>query len=85
MSAFDLRYTILYWLFVKSDWRSGKRSTCSSIRSRSSPFFMKLLKSGRWLASEVSLKIAERSPVVLAPLPPARWAKSRSSKDERLV
>jgi hypothetical protein len=33
---------------------------------------MKLLKSGRWLASEVSLKIAERSPVVVAPVPPAR-------------
>ena len=60
------------------------RSVCSSIRSRSSPFFMKLLKSGREFASEVSLKMADRSPVVVAPLPPARCAKSRSSNAGRL-
>src|SRR5438034_884342 len=84
MSDLDLRNTILYCVVVKSDWRSGNRSTCSSSRSRSSPFFRKLLKSGRWFDSAVSLKIAERSPAV-DPLPvPVRCAKSRSSNDGRL-
>src|SRR5439155_1285599 len=83
-SDLDFLKTILYCELVKSDWRSGSRSTCSSSLSRSSPFFRKLLKSGRWLDSAVSLKIAERSPAV-APLPvPLRWAKSRSSNDGRL-
>src|SRR5437867_4185652 len=83
-SDLDFLKTILYCELVKSDWRSGSRSTCSSSLSRSSPFFRKLLKSGRWLDSAVSLKIAERSPAV-DPLPvPLFWAKSRSSTDGRL-
>src|SRR5438128_797014 len=84
MSDLDLRNTILYCVVVKSDWRSGNRSTCSSNRSRSSPFFRKLLKSGRWFDSAVSLKIAERSPAVDPPPVPVRCAKSRSSNDGRL-
>src|SRR5438034_504460 len=78
--ALDLRKTILYWLVVKSDARSGKRSTCSSSLSRSSPRLRKLLKSGRCELSEVSLNTAERSPAVLAVEAPLRAWNSRSSK-----
>src|SRR5881296_4609138 len=78
--ALDLRKTILYWLVVKSDARSGRRSTCSSSLSRSSPFLRNELKSGRCADSAVSLNTAERSPAVLAVEAPLRAWNSCSSK-----
>ncbi len=64
----DLRNMTLYWLCVKSRWRSGRLSTRSSSRIRSSPCFRKLEKSGRFVATLVSLKAAARSPLVCSRL-----------------
>src|SRR5207244_3970227 len=74
---------ILYSLWVKSDRRSGSASICSSSLSRSSPFLRKLLKSGRWPPSAVSLKSAGRSPA-LTRLAEAR-SRSRSESGPTLV
>ena len=47
---------------------------------RSSPFLRNELKSGAFDPSEVSLKIAERSPGWLGPAPPIRGARERSCR-----